>query len=911
MNNTCKRFNSPFARSFLFYIAILIFIIPQSTQATDTPTAKTAYKWQIDDYAMPEDIDEMIISPDGNWLAWTINRWDKEQQSRYQEISLTPLDKKGEDIRLTRGIDTYSSIQWVPGVHRISFKTGRTYKETKPENVWIMQLNGGEPYPVTSEEKGVDKYGWLDKNHLLYLASETPTLREKTIEERKDTSIVVEDEEYPEMKQLFLKNIDSGETTRLTTNTKPVSDFWISEDKKQVIYKVDMSVRFGQDQLIPPRYFLLTLDKRENKEILVNHLPRPDGRFFWDKENTGFYFTVEYCTHPIYTMASVAKVYYYNLANGSSVEVNLDWDRYAFKYGPVIQPIKDGFWIKLADGTHFKHALYTHSGNTWKRSWIENKENENMPFYQISNNGNIMVYEVSNASTPSRYFLANIKGNTFLKQREIIKTNSPFFERPLAKSEIRSWTGAKNEKVEGILFYPINYEAGKQYPLIVMIHGGPNDADMDLFESSWLYPDHMWCERGVFVLKINYHGSANYGLNFGESIQGHYYEYEVPDIEAGVDMLIAEGKADKDKLGIIGHSNGSILGTALTLNSSRYKVSSNFAGDVNWTSDYGNCEFGVAFDNYYLEGPPWKKKDIYIEKSPLFQMEKITTPTIIFHGDKDRAVPYSQGWEYYRALQAIGKTPVRFISFPGEAHVPRKVSHIRRKLTEEIAWFEKYLFNSYQPKNNSIKPKSPIESLKKVRTFAQSNGLYGILTNNILVPETVEYEKINVTRFEITRAQWAYFDKNYSYDSLTGNYPITGISYEKAIEYAAWLEKTTGKTFRLPSEEEGKTLYKKPTGNTLDYWAGYEVSPDDYMGLLQELKTYGDIPILLKPVGSFSFDSETDTVVYDLGGNASEWVTFKEGKGKPMGGCAALPADQKTNGTPLPQYIGFRLITGK
>ncbi|MCP5102319.1 MAG: prolyl oligopeptidase family serine peptidase [bacterium] len=78
----------------------------------------------------------------------------------------------------------------------------------------------------------------------------------------------------------------------------------------------------------------------------------------------------------------------------------------------------------------------------------------------------------------------------------------------------------------------------------------------------------MWCERGAFVLKTNYHGSSNYGINFGESIAGHYYEYEVPDIEAGVDMLIAEGKVDKDKMGVLGHSNGAI--------------------DVNWTSDYGN-----------------------------------------------------------------------------------------------------------------------------------------------------------------------------------------------------------------------------------------------------------------------------------------------------------------------------------
>ena len=420
---------------------------------------------------------------------------------------------------------------------------------------------------------------------------------------------------------------------------------------------------------------------------------------------------------------------------------------------------------------------------------------------------------------------------------------SPLFKKPLAKTAIIRWKGALDDTVEGILYYPYKYEEGKKYPLILMIHGGPSGADMDFFSDRLTYPAHLMSERGAFSLKVNYHGSSNYGIEFGESIAGHYYEYEIPDIEKGVDYLIARGKVDKDRLGIIGWSNGAILGTALTIHSGRYRAVSLGAGDVNWTSDFGNCAFGVAFDNYYFGGPPWERVEHYIEKSPLFQLHKVTTPTLIFHGSKDRAVPYEQGWEYYRALKVIGKAPVRFISFPGEGHGPRKLAHQRRKLTEEIEWFEKYLFKTYKEKNEALKKGSPLDMLSKYEKIAKVKGVFGIQRNGLLIPEVVEYKKKQVGRFEVTRAQWAAFDKDYRFAEGSGNFPVTSITFEKAVEYARWLSKKTGETYRLPKKDETGVLYKKRSGNTFDYWAGYTLSPGDYRKLRKELEKYGKKPV--------------------------------------------------------------------
>lgn len=873
---------------------------------------KKEYKWNVDDAIAYDRVQEYHISPSGRQLVWTVRKWDLKAHTQYHTVYLTPLDKKGEDLQLTRSTKTHTDLRWVPGEKRISFKTDRKFKDTKPGNLWVMPLTGGEPFPVTAFEKGILQYAWIDADNLLFTAPETDTLLQKELKEKKDTTQVVEDEEHPVITRLFTYNLKTKTVTRLTDNRKPIFSISLSPGKKHVIYGVMMSVRYFVNHMIPPKYYIMNIETKERREILVELRPSIFTGFFeWENDGKGFYFCHLYNSHPIYKMCGVVKIYRYDLASAGHKEVDLGWDRYAAWGGPAAFAAPGGFLGHLVDGARNKIARYTRDTrgkDRWKREWIQGDEQKNIDAITLSRDGKTLVYRYSTASLPPRYYLAELKGNRFKKKREVMDIKSPLFKKPLGKTEVRTWIGGKNEEVEGILYYPVDYKPGKKYPLIVMIHGGPFGVDMDSFDERLIKTPHLWCERGAFVLKPNYHGSSNYGLAFAESIAGHYYEYEVPDIEAGVGMLISEGKVDKEKLGIIGHSNGAILGTALIVHSNRYKAAGLSAGDVNWTSDYGHCLFGVTFDNYYFGGPPWERLEHYIEKSPLFQMQKVTTPTLIFHGDKDRSVPYSQGWEFYRALQVIGKAPVRFLSLPGEGHVPRKLGHMRRVQEEIIKWFEIYLFKDHELKNESLKEGSPLDMLGDMRAVGRWKGLVGMEVKNTLVPEVVDYSKLRIGRFEVTRAQWAAFDNSYSYDVGTGDYPVTGISYERVLEYVEWLGKLTGGVYRLPTVKEAEKLYKIPSGNTFDYWAGYVLNPDDYAGLLGELKKYGDTPVLLKAVGGFSPKGKGRNLIFDLGGNAAEWVTVKEGEGKVVGGSAVSPVDTKSDRKPPLYYTGFRVV---
>ncbi len=363
-------------------------------------------------------------------------------------------------------------------------------------------------------------------------------------------------------------------------------------------------------------------------------------------------------------------------------------------------------------------------------------------------------------------------------------------------------------------------------------------------------------------------------------------------------------------MAVSGWSNGAILANLLTVRTTRFKAAIAGAGNVEYISDWANCEFGDAFNRYYFGASPLENPFLYLVKSPFYRLQRVRTPTLIFFGSEDQTVPVHQGWVQYRALQQLGKTDVRFVLFPGEKHSLMKLAHQRRKVKEELAWLDRYLFASPTSSNPSLKDDSPLAWALKRRQASRDGGRYGVRVKDHLIPETVTYGELRIGRFEVTRAQFAEFDKGYKIEPGRANYPANGITFEQAKNYCAWLSKQTGRTYRLPTEEEAETLYEPTEGqeNTLDHWAGYAVNPDDAARLRETLNERDGEAFLLKEVGSFRA-AGAEEAVFDLGGNVAEWVTTKDGKGAVRGGSADAPADSKSKANhAAANYRGFRVI---
>jgi dipeptidyl aminopeptidase/acylaminoacyl peptidase len=891
-------------------------------QTADTKPSK----WQIDDIVMSESASQFDLSPDGKWAVWVKQTADKDKDGHVSNLILSALTEKKE-IELTRGTE-HNNInpKWSPNGQLIAFVSTRPVPKPKSSELvppsegpkpqmWLFNPFGGEPWNLTAFERGVSNFQWLDDETILFAAAEDATQYEQAIKEKKDATIVVEDEAHTPPVRLFKLVIKDKKVTRLSSNQDWIQSFEISRDRTKVLVLHNRSLRYTYDQQVKPAVFLHDLKAGTSRMLF------PDGKLLVAaitaaRDADGFYLTTAYTTHPKYVMAAISLLHYYDPASDKAVPINLDWEN-GLASGPQATP--DGFVALLANGARHRLARFVRAGANWRRAWIEGEQTNNAFAVRTGPDGRTLLYQYSTANTPAQWYRAGLTGERVQTPAQLTDLNAQFKTRVKAKTEIVRWPGANNDEIEGLLYFPHNYEAGKKYPLMLMIHGGPYGADFDAWQENWAYPTNLICERGAFVLKPNYHGSSNYGLKFGESIAGKYYELEVQDIEKGVDFLIAKGLVDANRLGTMGWSNGSILSIALTTfgpTPRKYKVLGAGAGDVEWTSDWGNAHFGASFDNYYFGKSPLEDPQLYIQKSPFFKLNKVRVPTIIFFGTQDTNVPTQQGWLHYRALQQEGETPVRFILFPGEPHSLQKLSHQRRKLEEELAWYDKHFFRTGQPDNEAFKKDSPLALVFKHAEFKKHGMHFGELIGGKLVPETVKYGdlKFEIGRFEITRAQFAAFDPNYKFEVGTENHPANGITFEQAQAYCAWLSKLTGQTYRLATMAEVSNLYDaaKTSENTLDYWAGYKVNPDDDAKLQLKLrqlaeKLSGEAP-LLKPVGSFK-GLGAEELLFDLGGNVAEWVVGNDGKGLALGGSADQPQDEKrAQPIPGPSYIGFRVV---
>lgn len=850
------------------------------------PALFAQHEWTVEDIITQESISNAVFSPNGNMVAWTKRRASGKKDRFVTDLYLTHVNlEEFIEIQLTRTEESDRNPVFSADGNTLYFLSSRD----GGKSLWAINTMGGEAYAVDSFDNGISRLRRLNDSMLIYSSTEGKTLYERELKKKKDDVVVVEDSVHQSVDRLFSFNLKTKESRRLTDNQFPLGSYAASRDGQWLVTSHTLSPHYDTDGKPRPKYFLWDLVSKSSEEIFQDDLLNP-GRFTFTESGAGFYFAATQTSDPEWEGAGISILYYFDMASKSYTQVNMNWVN---GISGGIQVIGEDALVTLANGATNVHARYKRIGDRW-RKWNVNggDKNYNLSITSISDAGNTLLLTYSTASHLPEVLIGGYEETDSELRLTDVETfttlNKKLAKKPLAKSEIVTWTGALDEEVTGILIYPHDYEEGRRYPLAVAIHGGPSGVDRDRWSDRWAYPHQLLAQEGMFILKPNYHGSSNHGQEFVESIKKHYYEYELPDILAGIDLLESEGKITKDSMAVIGWSNGAILGTMLTVEyPGLFKVAALGAGDVNWSSDFGTCAFGVTFDQSYFGGAPWDNVDgltynpAYILKSPLFEMEKVRTPTLIHHGSEDRAVPRDQGWEYYRALQQVGKAPVRFLWYPGQPHGLGKLSHQRRKVEEEMRWISQYLFGKDQGESEVMKKTSPLTARLELENTADVNGLFGKKFRKYLIPETraIAADSIEIGVFEVTNAQFMAFRKgitNPKTDQL--NHPITGVSYELAVAYCEWLSDKTGETYRLPTAEEATSwqaaiMKAAANENTLRYWADYTLTVDEAATFQAQLPAN---TVLTLPAGTFPSVKIGAAKVYDLGGNVSEWT--EEGK---------------------------------
>lgn len=874
-------------------------------------------KWTPEEIIHTQYVSSPVFSPDGSRLVWTQRKGLKEKDKFVSQLYMAYLDEQENNlprtVQLTRSEESDNSPLFSRDGKYLYFLSSRE----EGKKLWRLNLYGGEPEEVHSFENGISDMAWQDDNTLLFIAGEGKTYYE--IKNEKDNTQVIEDTAHWTPRRIYRFDVKNKEISRVTSNRYRISNFAVSRNGQHLVYREVTSPDYGVDANPKPRMVLRNLSSGEETQILESF--QEPGNVQFTPDSRSFYFTTVKSSDPEWNGAGISLLHFYDLSTNAHKAVDLDWENGLEGY----YILGNNLMVQLANGPYRKVRYYERDGDRWTAKPVElGDKQEHVELLAVSENGDRLVYTHSTASQLPEYFYARPdirrKSLELVEERELVSLNGGLKKKPIARSEVIYWEGANGDQVNGILYYPKNYEAGNKYPLILSIHGGPTGVDRDSWSERWSTYPQIYTDKGAFVLKPNYHGSGSHSLEFIESIKGgNYYSLEQIDLYNGIQHLNEQGMIDMDKLGTMGWSNGAILTTMLTLKyPDMFKVAAPGAGDINWTSDYGTCQFGVSFDQSYFGGAPWDDSngktynEWYIENSPLFEIEKIKTPTIIFHGSEDRAVPRDQGWEYYRGLQQVGQAPVKFLWFPGQPHGLQKITHQLRKMKEEIAWIDKYLFGKEEDENEAFKKESPLASLLQLDQAMTPAGLIGQGDNALLPPVTkIGSDSIGVGMFEVTKAQYAAYRGSESNDA-DGNTPVTGLTREEIENYLEWLSETTGDTYRLPTEKEAKALHKAgrkamSAQNNMNYLAGYELTKPDARRLQEKISELN--MSLIKPAGSHPMVKiADDKYVFDLGGNVAEY--YMEGDEMKMYDYSAYDFVDPVSDNPAStsEHAGFRVI---
>jgi dipeptidyl aminopeptidase/acylaminoacyl peptidase len=315
--------------------------------------------------------------------------------------------------------------------------------------------------------------------------------------------------------------------------------------------------------------------------------------------------------------------------------------------------------------------------------------------FSLSPKGRSLVFVRSRATQPAeleRLEYGSIPASSAATQPSKLSNHNAqlMADLDVQPAEAFEFSGADGDPVHGWLIRPPGFDLGKKYPVVFLIHGGPQGAWHDEWHNRWNYP--LFAAPGYAVVAINPRGSTGYGQKFTDQISQDWTGRVYDDLMKGLDhALKTYGFLDGSKVAACGGSYGGFMVNWIAGHSDRFAALISHAGVFDLTSKYGTTE-ELWFPEWEFGGPPWEKPDHYRQHSPSSFVANFKTPTLVTHGALDFRVPDAQGLGMFTSLQRRG-VPSRYLWFPDEGHWITQAQNRTVWWHEVTSWLDRYLKN--------------------------------------------------------------------------------------------------------------------------------------------------------------------------------------------------------------------------
>jgi dipeptidyl aminopeptidase/acylaminoacyl peptidase len=670
---------------------LLTLLLTAAVAATPAPRFDAIQMMKLKRLADPQ------LSPDGKWVAYQSTDVALDAGTRNTDIWIVPADGSGAPRRLTDHAAADTRPRWSPDGRRIAFVSARD----GASQIYVVPAAGGVAKRVTGLPTEAGGVLWIDAARLLVTSDAYPACdtkdgsalddacQKKRLDEAgKPSSARAYDRllyrhwdtwDDDRRSHLLVVPVDGGPVRDLTPGDRDVPPFSLGGADDYAVSPDGAEVCFARNddpvEATSTNAELFVVSTRGGAAVKISGSPGYDGAPRYSPDGTMIAFRAQQRAG---FEADRWRLMVYDRRAKATRSLTDDFDRQVENMAWS----SDSRTLYFTAGDNARQPIYAVPAAGGQVAMVRGEGT--FDDLQATPDGKTLIATRVSATHPAEIYRVAMDGTALTP---VTRVNDAFLAGfSLRPGESVTYTGAADKPVQAWIFKPADFDPAKKYPLLVLIHGGPQGVWGDAWSFRWNY--QVFANAGYVVFAPNPRGSIGWGQEFIDDItldwEGKAYE----DVMRGTDYAEALPYVEKGRTAAAGGSYGGYLINWIAGHTDRYRALVSHDGIFDLRSMYSSSE-EVWFSDWEFGGPPWERPEFYLRASPSRFVTRFKTPTLVIHGEKDYRIPLEQGLSMFTALQLRG-VPSRLLVFPDENHFVLKPTNSVRWYQEVLGWLDRW-----------------------------------------------------------------------------------------------------------------------------------------------------------------------------------------------------------------------------